>query len=551
MNTGYAVIAKEIIPRLCRKYEVAEFGCYGYANDPRRIGPWKFYGNLPNENDEQGQQAYKSDGRNAFGKWRFEEVLLDFRPDVVLGLTDVWMFDYALNSPLRHNYSVVYSPTVDSIPINPDWIAEYAKADVVLSYTQWGLEKLRETGGDRLNLGGVVNTAVDPNSFFHIPDRAAHKERLGVPKDSIIIGMVARNQKRKLFSRLFAAFRRLLDELEKRGKKEIADKCYLYLHTSYPDNGWWLPTLLKEYNLSSKVLFTYVCPNAPQNGLNGCGNFFPSFFTEGRQPCHCCFNSVAMFPNPSLGVTPQMMGAIYNLFDCYVQYSCAESPGMPGIESSFCGNPLFGTDYSGVHDVLEHVGGYKIKIQDVWRETETHRYFALPENTHLIEELIKFLSLSEVIRKGIGQKMKAKAQQYFSWDKSAEVWSAAIDSLPVGNWNQPPRLFNSSSQIPAQCSNSDFIRYCCTNLLGVPERADEFAGMKMLRDLNNGASVEFAGGAYINDNSLMGMVGGSPKNFGRNELVQTLLSEREKMNYWEKRRVGMLKVAPPDFVRLA
>lgn len=551
MMTGYATIAREIIPRLCQKYEIAEFGCYGYANDPRRIGPWKFYGNMPNDNDEEGRRVYQSDGRNAFGKWRFEEVLLDFRPDVVLGLTDVWMFDYALNSPLRHNYGVVYSPTVDSIPINPEWIAEYAKADVVLSYTKWGLDKLKEAGGDLLNLGGVVNTAVDTNSFFHISDRAAHKEKLGLPKDSIVIGMVARNQKRKLFSRLFAAFRRLLDELEKRDKKETADKCYLYLHTSYPDNGWWLPTLLKEYNLSSKVLFTYVCPNAPQNGLNGCGGFFPSFFTEAKQPCHCCFKSAAIFPNPTLGLSNGQLNAVYNLFDCYVQYSAAESPGMPTSESAFTGCAVYGTGYSGVGDVLEHIGGVQLRVGDVYRETETHRYFALPDNGHFVEEMIRFLSLPEVIRKGIGMKIMNKARAYYSWDKSAEVWSAAIDSLPKANWDQPARLFNPSSQIPAQCSNSEFIRYCCNNLLGIPERCDEYSCLKVLRDINNGSSVEFAGGPYISDQSLQGLVGGGAKPFGRNEVIQHMLKERELINYWEGRRVGKVKANVPDFVRLA
>ena len=86
LNTGYATYGREVMKRLYQsgKYELAEFASYGHNNDSRSNSiPWKFYGNSPDENNAREVQEYHQKATNQFGEWKFESVLLDFKPDIV------------------------------------------------------------------------------------------------------------------------------------------------------------------------------------------------------------------------------------------------------------------------------------------------------------------------------------------------------------------------------------------------------------------------------------------------------------------------------------
>src|SRR6185312_13049526 len=84
LNTGFSVFGMEVMKRLYEtgKYELAELGSYGSDNDPRvSMLPWKFYGVLPKNEEEN--KVYNSDIQNQFGKHKFEQACLNFKPDVV------------------------------------------------------------------------------------------------------------------------------------------------------------------------------------------------------------------------------------------------------------------------------------------------------------------------------------------------------------------------------------------------------------------------------------------------------------------------------------
>ena len=108
LNTGYATYGREIMKRLyqSKKYELAELGCYGNVDDPRsNTIPWKFYPNAPDENNPTEVQEYYSKPTNQFGEWRFEQVLLDFKPDIVFDIRDFWMVDFQERSPFREYFN--------------------------------------------------------------------------------------------------------------------------------------------------------------------------------------------------------------------------------------------------------------------------------------------------------------------------------------------------------------------------------------------------------------------------------------------------------------
>lgn len=244
LSSGFGTYAKEILSRLHKtnKFDIAEFASYAVVNDSRdRDIPWKFYANAVRENDPRYQE-YMSRQDNQFGRWRLEKVLLDFKPDVVIDVRDYWMSYYESISPLRKYFHWILMPTVDSAPQQEEWIDTYINADAIFTYSDWGADIIKKQSYNKINYIDTASPGVDLSVFKMLDNKTEIKLELGIPEDSIIIGSVMRNQKRKLFPELLFSFRKLLDRLEVEDP-EKAKKIYLYLHTSYPDAGWDLPEI--------------------------------------------------------------------------------------------------------------------------------------------------------------------------------------------------------------------------------------------------------------------------------------------------------------------
>jgi hypothetical protein len=92
LHTGYATYTREILSYLYStgKYEIAEMASYGTRYDPRAANiPWKYYGVVPDEKcSEQEREQYGTHTTAQFGELIFEEVCLDFKPDIVCDIRD-------------------------------------------------------------------------------------------------------------------------------------------------------------------------------------------------------------------------------------------------------------------------------------------------------------------------------------------------------------------------------------------------------------------------------------------------------------------------------
>ena len=306
LSTGYATYSREVIKRLVKMgYEVAELSIYGSPDDKLRSTiPWKNYPNLPGPDDKEGIEKYRSSPLHQFGNWRFERVLADFQADAVLTIRDPWVDAFIASSPFRPYFKWIWMSTIDSAPMAVEWIDTFCQTDAMLTYSDWAIDLLKRQAGDYLNvLGAAPPSAQDE---FNILDKAKCKEGLGISADTRIIGMAARNQRRKLFPDLFRAFRKFLDRTG-----DI--NTYLYIHTSFPDNGWALGQLIVENNVSSRTLINYHCSE--------CENVFASFFSNTVRQCPKCQKFTAKTTSVSNGVSVSKLAEIYNCMDLYVQYS--------------------------------------------------------------------------------------------------------------------------------------------------------------------------------------------------------------------------------------
>ena len=168
-------------------------------------------------------------------------------------------------------------PTVDSAPQRQEWINGFAECDALFAYSEFGVKVLKNQGKDQVNVIGCASPGIEPSVYVPVPDKRQHRENLGIDPDCFIVGTVMRNQKRKLFFELMKAFRILLDN----APPEVANKTYLYLHTSYPEgNGWDIPEGIMENGLGGKVMTTYICRN--------CQKFSCQLFKDPLTWCgHC------------------------------------------------------------------------------------------------------------------------------------------------------------------------------------------------------------------------------------------------------------------------
>lgn len=156
------------------KYEIAEFASYGLVNDPRdKDITWTYYANAVRDNDPRHKE-YSSRGENQFGKWRFEKVLLDYRPDVVVDIRDYWMSSYQASSPLRPYFHWCLMPTVDSEPQQEEWIDTFLGADAIFTYSDWGADVLKRQSSGKIKYISTASPGVDL-SVFKIQDKKEAK----------------------------------------------------------------------------------------------------------------------------------------------------------------------------------------------------------------------------------------------------------------------------------------------------------------------------------------------------------------------------------------
>jgi glycosyltransferase involved in cell wall biosynthesis len=489
LSSGFSIYTKEILSRLFKtnKYDIAEFACYGMVNDPRdKDIHWKYYANAVRDDDPRHGE-YSSRADNQFGRWRFEKVLLDFRPDVVIDIRDYWMSAYQALSPLRKYFHWILMPTVDSAPQQEEWIDTFLSADSIFTYSDWGADVLKQQSSNKIKYISTASPGVDL-SVFKIRDteqKKIIKSKMGLPEDSIIFGSVMRNQKRKLIPELMISFRKALDTMMSTNP-EIASKLYLYLHTSYPDAGWDIPELLKEHRLSNRVFFTYFCKR--------CGLVASNVFVGALKVCPRCLEKSMGFSSVTNGVTPSQLSEIYGVFDAYVQYSICEGFGCPQTEAGASGLPIFTVNYSAMCDIVKNLEAIAIQPAAYFKELETKAIRVYPDNNQLATEIIRLASMSESERQKLGLKSRELTEKYYNWDLIAKKWENHLDHIAAtyrSNWDVEPKQLRhiTTKDQPNPNQHIDSLANVCENHLNDPDLLSSMTMLNQLQQIDYGFSM--------------------------------------------------------------
>ena len=529
LASGFGTYAKNLLERLhaSDKYELAEFAIYMKSSDGHDV-PWKVYGNAPEDDEpDEHKQLYNSNPNNQFGAWRFDKVVLDFKPDIVLTYRDPWMDMFISKSPILPYFHWVWMPTVDSDPQKQSWIEGFSKTDAILCYSEFGVKTLKKDAGHLLNVVGCASPGIDPK-IYKPYDKKQIREELGLDPNINIIGTVMRNQKRKLFPELIKSFAKFL----KVAPPEIKDNTYLLLHTSYPEKmGWNLGYHISEEEVGGKVLATYVCKT--------CKRWRIDFFRDSINYCPHCKTISSVMPSVGLGLEVPDLVKVYNAMDLYVQYAICEGFGMPQVEATACGVPIASSNYSAMEDVLEWTKGYPINIQKMYREVETNAERVFPDNDHLVQIMINHLMLSAEEKANKSQEVRNATVSRYDWDDCAKVWMNYIDTyqpkMLQGKWNSPPRPLQVHEKVPEGLTNEQFVEFIYNAVLLEPDSAFGYEATKLVRDLNIGAQVDH----------------GVIEPIDRNKLLERCLNQGKNKIVIEKIRSGQAQLQEDIFIKRA
>lgn len=495
--SGFGIYYKELISRLFakNKYEIAEFAAFGQINHPEDGHiKWRYYANAVPDNDPRHGE-YMSKRTNRHGAWRFNRVLLDFKPDIVINLKDPFMFLHERMSSLRPYYAWIICPTVDSMPQKDEWIDLYTNADAVLTYSQYGFDSLKSISS-KVNLVSHAYTGVC-SSFKPLSNKSKMRQDLGIPPDANIVGTVMRNQSRKLFADLFESLEIFLEKT----KDNISlQNTYLYCHTGYPDmRPWNIPRLLRDHNVENHVLFTYLCSN--------CNFITASVFKESKTFCPRCRQNAMLLPSVGKGVTRDQLNTIYNLFDVYVQYTVAEGAGFPTIEAAWCGLPIMGTDLTATSDIVRQLNGIPLKVERTFHDIDMDAIRALPDNNDFVDKLISLFSKPKELLSKMGYETRKLAEEHFCWDKNAEIWEKCIDNYKLkglqGKWDSPPPKLQRNEKIPQNLSDSQFVYFALENLACRPDLHNSYFELNLTRELNYGMTQQGEQAAPFTRDNIM------------------------------------------------
>lgn len=471
IKSGFGLYTREILSRLYKTnlFDIAELSCYHTIESPKRV-PWKVYPNAVLQNHPEFE-AYKKNAINAFGLWRFDKVVLDFKPDIVFDIRDFWMLSYQEISPLRPYFNWVIAPTVDSLPQQNSWMMTFSNADLVLAHTDWAIDYLKASNRN-IHTGRSVPDSVDTDIFCPINyGKYYHRSKFLLKPDAFIVGSVMRNQKRKLIPNLMDSIKKLIQFT---GNSNI----FLYLHTSYPENnGWDIANLLQEYGVYNNVLFTYYC--------NSCQQPHGSLYQGLSKICPLCQKSRCKFPSVQDGLSDQQMSDLYNQFDFYVQYAICEGLGIPQLEAASCGIPVASVDYSAMSEVTSLIDGYKVSYA-LFKELETNAMRALPNDSHLVKIIYEYMELSEEEKTAVKEKTRNNLVNHYSWDKTAEKLIEQLIKLPLKNdWNQPLNT-NHQIKVPDNLSNKQFVHFIVHQVIQSPHIWKSNFVQEIIKNLDDG-----------------------------------------------------------------
>jgi len=341
--TGFGKNTKLLLKYLYQtgKYEIcnAAQGLQKNGQHTQRF-PWKTVGVLPEDPSKIAQINQDPNlGRvAAYGEMEIENLVKEFKPDVVFSVNDTWGSQFVTEKNFFKSIPTVCWNTFDSLPLLPDTIEKAKKINHYWTWSDFARKELHKLGHTHVkNQYPLVNT----DSFYKLPQEKINEilQKHNLPQDSFIIGFVFRNQLRKLINTQIEAYAQF-----KRQNPQIKNT-YLYTHTHYGE-GWDISRLCEQYGVDKKeVLCTYVCKETKE--------YFIAPFTGQDIENPLTKRKTLITTNVGLGVTDSQLNEIYNIFSLYSHPATSGACELPCVEAALTEKIVATCPYSFGEDIIE------------------------------------------------------------------------------------------------------------------------------------------------------------------------------------------------------
>ncbi len=422
--TGFGKNMKNVLRRL---HEDPDIEVVEAANGVRFGAdlrtPWTSYGTFPikpSTLQEINSDPYKK--RLAeYGNYTIDEIIEKEKPDVVVGIEDIWAFDWAKKPWIGKIGSVIWT-TLDSLPILDQAYTVAPLVDKFLVWASFAEEEMNKKGFDVETLHG----AVDYSCFHRLPDQERQKLRADYGlENSFVTGFVFKNQLRKSVPNLLEGFKQFKE------KCSPEDNPKLLLHTDWKvdQNTWDIVKYVQEKGIDKNdILATYICPK--------CKNFSIRPYNGENQTCdHCGAKDSMVTKSNAFGVTEEQLNSIYNIMDVYCHPFTSGGQELPIQEAKAAGLITLVTEYScGLDSCYEKDGGIPLKWVE-YREPMTRfiKATTLPES--ICENLIRVKDMPQDEKDLLVTKAQKCIKDRFDADKTVARLKEIIQSFPKTSWD--------------------------------------------------------------------------------------------------------------------
>lgn len=422
--TGFGKNAKNVLIRLSKDkdIEVVEAANGAVFGADLRT-PWKSYGTYPS--DPAVLQKVRSDPREdrlaQYGNYTIDEIIKLEKPDVVIGIEDVWAFDWAKRPWLGKINSVIWT-TLDSSPILDQAYYLAPKVDKFLVWASFAEKEMRAKGFDVETLHG----AIDYSHFYKLDNTSRNelRSKFGL-QDDFVVGFVFKNQLRKSVPNLLEGFKLFQQSLPE-GKK-----AKLLLHSDWrvDENTWDIQKYIEEKGINNDdILATYICKK--------CKNYYVKPYRGENIDCDCCGASGEMVTKSNLfGLSELQLNDIYNLMDVYCHPFTSGGQEIPIQEAKAAGLITLVTEYScGLDSCYEKDGGIPLKWAE-YREPITHFIKATTLPDSIADSLFKVYFMSEEEKERYSLAAQESIRENFCVDKTVARLKEIILELGKTDWD--------------------------------------------------------------------------------------------------------------------
>lgn len=364
VNTGFGTVSKNVLEQLHKRGHEISLLAVNYYGDPYD-GPPLPYKIWPGD---------KGNMDMVYGYAKLWWIEKKVKPDLIFMLNDPWIIEKYINHrPPEVNPSLKYMAyyPLDSAPLKPSWANMLSDLDAQVCYSKYAEQIVVEANGGKRpkNLYQVYH-GVDTETFKPVNQQLA-REKLGLPKDMFVVGMVARNQYRKRFDLLVKAFAEFAKD-----KTDVK----LYLHTALEDVGYDIADLIRQYGISDKLILT-----------------------EGLRV--------------DRGVDSQILNLIYNSFSVNCLISLGDGFGLPVAESMATGCPQLVSDHSCLKELVEGHGGLTVKNAASILNTNGINTWGIVSDSDDIVKKLNILYKNSELRMQLSEEgYKFITQSKFNWD---------------------------------------------------------------------------------------------------------------------------------------